>query len=137
MVSEGFKYTSDLFQDDQPQPINTKKGRMISLPYSLEVNDHYGFFVYNMSPRQYADTLKRQFDQLLEEGEDSGTVMCIPLHAYLIGQPHRIGPFEDVLAHVTSHDEAWVTTGREIAEHYLDNYYDVALADIASYAKGG
>ena len=90
-----------------------------------------------MSPRQYADTLKRQFDQLLEEGTDSGTVMCIPLHAYLIGQAHRIGPFEEVLAHVTSYDEAWVTTGREIAEHYLDNYYDVALADIASYAKGG
>jgi len=41
-----------------------------------------------------------------------------------------------VLAHVTAHDEAWVTTGGEIADHYLDNYYDAALADIARYAQG-
>lgn len=136
LAEYGFKYTSDLFHDDQPQPVKTKKGRMISLPYSLEVNDHYGFFVYNMSPRQYADTLKRQFDQLLEEGEDSGTVMCIPLHAYLIGQAHRIGPFAEVLAHVTAHEDAWVATGREIADYYMDNYYDAALVDLARYEKG-
>ena len=34
------------------------------MPYSLEVNDHYGFFIYNMSPREYAQTLIRQFDRL-------------------------------------------------------------------------
>lgn len=133
----GLKYTCDLFQDDQPQPLKTKAGRMISMPYSLEVNDIYGFLIYNMTPRQYAGMLKRQFDQLLEEGRSSGTVMCIPLHPYLIGQPHRISAFEEVLAHIVSHDEVWVTTAREISEHYLDNYYDRALADIARYRPKG
>ena len=28
--------------------------------------------------------------------------MCIPLHAYLIGQPHRIGPFEEALRHIAN-----------------------------------
>lgn len=136
LAEYGFTYSCDLFQDDQPQPLNTRAGRMVSMPYSLEVNDHYGFFVYKMSPRQYADTLKRQFDQLLEEGRESGTVMCIPLHAYLVGQPHRIGPFEEVLAHIAGHDEAWLTTAREIAEHFLAEHYDAALADIARYKSG-
>jgi peptidoglycan/xylan/chitin deacetylase (PgdA/CDA1 family) len=116
----GLTYTCDLYHDDQPTPIRTKSGRLISMPYSLEVNDHYGFFVYNMSPRDYADALIRQFDRLAEEGAVSGTVMCIPLHAYLIGQPHRIGPFERVLEYIAADGRAWITTAGEIADAYLE-----------------
>jgi allantoinase len=126
-----FWYTCDLFHDDQPQPVNVADGRLISMPYSLEVNDHFIFNVYGRSAQQYADILKAQLDQLLEEGTDSGTVMCIPLHAYLIGRAHRIGPFADLLRHITSlGDDVWITTATEIAEYYLENYYDAAAKDI-------
>ncbi len=126
-------YSCDLFQDDQPQPLLTKKkSKLISMPYSLEVNDHYAFNVYGQSSGQYADLLKRHFDQLLLEGEESGTVMCIPLHAYLIGRAHRIGTFAEVLDHITRHkDEVWVTTAAEIADYYRDNCYDAALHNIS------
>jgi allantoinase len=113
----GLTYTCDLYHDDQPTPIRTAKGRLISMPYSLEVNDHYGFFVYNMSPRAYADALIRQYERLAAEG---GTVMCIPLHAYLIGQPHRIGPFEKALEHIAADGRAWITTAGAIADAYLE-----------------
>jgi len=103
------------------------------MPYSLEVNDHYGFFVYNMSPRDYADTLIRQFDRLAQEGATSGTVMCIPLHAYLIGQPHRIGAFQEVLRHIAADGRAWITRSGDIADHYLAHHYDDAAADAARY----
>ena len=131
----GFTYTADLFQDDQPQPIKVKSGKLISMPYSLEVNDHYAYNVYGNAPRQYSELLKRQFDQLLEEGRESGTVMCIPLHAYLIGRTHRMEPFRDVLDYVCNQhkDDVWVTTSGEIADYYMENYYDAALADIAKY----
>ena len=126
-----FWYTCDLFQDDQPQPIKTKSGKLISMPYSLEVNDVITYGAQAMSPWRYADILKRHFDQLLEEGETSGTVMCIPLHAYLVSQPHRIRPFEDALKHITDHkDDVWITTGAEIAEHYRAHYWDQTLDDI-------
>jgi allantoinase len=109
----GLDYTCDLYHDDQPQRVKTKSGDLISMPYSLEVNDHYGFFVYNMSPRDYADTLVRQYRRLAGEG---GTVMCIPLHAYLIGQPHRIGPFEEALREIAADGRGWLTTARAIAD---------------------
>jgi peptidoglycan/xylan/chitin deacetylase (PgdA/CDA1 family) len=115
----GLTYTCDLYHDDQPGEVAVQSGRLISMPYSLEVNDHYGFFVYNMSPREYADTLIRQYERLAAEGEQGGTVMCIPLHSYLIGQPHRIGPFEDVLRHIAADGRAWITRSGDIAEHYL------------------
>jgi peptidoglycan/xylan/chitin deacetylase (PgdA/CDA1 family) len=115
----GMSYTCDLYHDDQPMPVATQSGRLISMPYSLEVNDHYGFFVYNMSPREYADTLIAQYERLAAEGEESGTVMCIPLHSYLIGQPHRIGPFEEVLRHIANDGRAWITRSGDIADYIL------------------
>lgn len=126
-----FWYTCDLFQDDQPQPIKTKSGKLVSMPYSLEVNDVITYGALRMSPDRYADVLKRHFDQLLEEGEASGTVMCIPLHAYLVAQPHRIRPFEEALKHIAGHaDDVWFTTAAEIAAHYRSQYWDQTLADI-------
>jgi len=118
LAEYGMDYTCDLYHDDRPGELNTRTGRLISMPYSLEVNDHYGFFVYNMSPRDYAAALIAQYDRLAREGETSGTVMCIPLHAYLIGQPHRIGPFEEVLRHIAADGRAWITKAGDIADVY-------------------
>jgi allantoinase len=137
LAEYGLLYTCDLFCDDQPQPVNVKSGRFISIPYSLEMND---IIVYNFNfqaPRRYADMLKANFDQLYAEGAESGTVMCIPLHAYAVGQPHRIQPFAEALEYITSHDDVWVTTGREIAQWYLEHHYDTAVADIAKYNTAG
>jgi len=140
IAANDFWYTCDLFQDDQPQPIKTKSGKLVSMPYSLEVNDVITYSVMGYTPDQYTEVLKRHFDQLLEEGQDSGTVMCIPLHAYLVSQPHRLRAFEEALKHVASHsDDVWITTGQEIAEYYRDTYWDQSIADIEArgVVRGG
>lgn len=126
-----FWYTCDLFQDDQPQPIKTRTGKVVSMPYSLEVNDVITYGAQAMDPWRYADVLKRHFDQLLAEGERSGTVMCIPLHAYLVSQSHRVRAFEEALNHITAHaDDVWITTAAEIAGHYREHYWDQTLGDV-------
>lgn len=140
IADNDFWYTCDLFQDDQPQPIKTKTGKLVSMPYSLEVNDVITYSVMGYTPDQYTDILKRHFDQLLEEGEQSGTVMCIPLHAYLVSQPHRLRCFEEALKHIASHsDDVWITTGQEIAEFFRESYWDQSMADIQGrgVARGG
>ena len=133
LAEHGIQYTCDLFCDDQPQPVNVKNGRLISIPYSLEMNDIIAYMVYHASPRRYAEMLKANFDQLYEEGATSGTVMCIPLHAFVVGQPHRIDALSDALAYITGHDDVWVTTGREIAEWYYEHHYDKAVVSIAAH----
>jgi allantoinase len=124
----GLTYCCDLFHDDQPCPVKTASGRLASIPYSLEMNDAIAFSVNALSPHDYADIIKRQFDRLYEEGAESGTVMCIPLHPYLIGQPYRIAIFEEALAYITRHDKVWLATGREIAQHFLANGFDAFAA---------
>ena len=39
--------------------------------------------------------------------------------------------YEEALEYITGHSDVWVTTGREIAEYYLEHYYDNAILDIA------
>ena len=127
----GGLYTCYLFHDDQPTPVCTRSGsKFVSIPYSLELNDTIAYVVQKLEPRRYAQTIMRAFDQLLAEGDESGTVMCIPTHNYQVSCPHRIKAFEEALAYITGHSDVWVTTGREIAEYYLDHYYDDAQISI-------
>lgn len=132
LAEEGILYTLDLLHDDQPTPVVTRSGnRLVSIPYSLEVNDVPLFVMRNTPPGRYAALCKAQFDTLYEEGAESGTVMCLPIHPYLVGQPHRIAALEEVLRHVAGHDKVWLATGREIAKHYIDNHLAAHEAWIA------
>lgn len=129
LVAEmGLTYVCDLFHDDQPCPLNVRSGRLVSLPYSLEMNDVIAYNVNLVTPRRYGEIIKAQFDRLYAEGERSGTVMCIPLHPYLVGWPYRIKAFEEALRYIAGHDKVWLATGREIAHHFIENHYDEFVA---------
>jgi len=127
LAEMGIAYTCDYAHDDQPLPLQVAS-RMISMPYSFEVNDYIAFMVRGLSPDDYLHTLKAQFDRLYMEGAESGTVMSIPLHPYLIGQPHRVGALERALEYIVGHSGVWLTTGREIAAHFERTSYDAFRA---------
>lgn len=133
----GGMYTCDLFHDDQPTPVRTRSGRrFVSVPYSLELNDTITYVVNRIEPRRYGQMIKDAFGRLYAEGAESGTVMCVPLHAYQVSHPHRLRAFEEAMDHVCSHDGVWKATGREIAQHYLQHHYADALASIEDSANG-
>jgi peptidoglycan/xylan/chitin deacetylase (PgdA/CDA1 family) len=79
--------------------------------------------------------IKANFDRLYEEGKESGVVMCVPLHGFQVSHPHRLKAFEEALEYITGHSDVWVTTGREIAQHFIANHYDEAVADITAKAS--
>jgi len=135
LAQHGITYTCDLFHDDQPTPVKVRAGRLVSIPYSLEMNDVIVYCRQMASPREYGEMIRAQFDQLYAEGEESGTVMCIPLHPYLVGAPHRLTPFEQALGYMKGHDRVWFATGREIAAWFREHYYDAFAA--AAEIRGG
>ena len=125
----GGRYTCDLFHDDQPTPIRTRSGRrFVSVPYSLELNDTIVYVVNKIEPRRYGQMIRDAFDRLYAVGAESGTVMCIPLHAYQVSHPHRLDALDRALEHICRHDGVWKATGREIAAHFLAHHYDDFLA---------
>ena len=127
MAEAGLIYHTDWVHDDQPVPIRVESGKLISVPYSFELND-VPVFRANYEADYFVRICKAQFDQLYREGAQSGRVMCIALHPYLIGQPHRAKYLDEILNYIMSHDGVWQTTADEIAEYYITNHYDQAVA---------
>lgn len=118
LVAEaGIGYYCDLCHDDQPFPVRTRSGSLISLPYSMQVNDVV-LHLCGATGEDFADVVADEFETLHAESADGGRVMCIACHPYISGQPHWIGPFERALRHVASHDDVWFATGSEIASWY-------------------
>ena len=130
MAEAGLIYHTDWMHDDQPVPIKVQSGTLISVPYSVELNDSPTFRQHYEG--DYFELMcKAQFDQLYKEGATSGRVMCIALHPFAIGQPHRVKYLDRILNYVMSHDGVWQTTADEIAEYYITHYYDQAIAHAA------
>lgn len=136
LAANGFRYTCDLFHDDQPAPVKVASGRLASVPFALDWNDGIAYGVHNYSPAQQVEVLKAAFDCLYAEGEQSGTVMCLPLHGFLSGQPYRAEVVEEILDYVMGHEGVWMATAGEIADHWLAHHHDASLSHIAASAEG-
>ena len=121
LADEGIDYVCDWINDDQPYLMDIEGRRMVSLPYSTEINDLPAFHRYYQTVESFESMMRRQFDTLYREGAESGRVMAICLHPFVIGMPHRIWALESALDYIIGHDRVWFATGAEIVDHYLQS----------------
>src|SRR6185312_4350178 len=92
LVDAGIKYVGDWVYDDEPTTIRTAKGPLVTLPYTLELNDIPMMIVQHHE----SDYLQRRIS----------------------GQPHRIKYLEAIYDHVRRHDGVVFWTGEEILDWY-------------------
>ncbi|MBK5961850.1 polysaccharide deacetylase [Rhodoplanes elegans] len=118
LAEEGIEYVADWVLDDQPVPIATRSGRVVSVPYTVEVND----VVISAVQQQPSDEILRrgrdQFDRLYQEGATTPRVMAIAIHPYLTGVPHRIKYLEALYDYILGHGNVVMWTGAEILDWY-------------------
>lgn len=122
LAEEGVKYLCDWCSDDQPYTMRVRKGSLISIPYTQDINDIQIFIEQHLTPAQFYEVVKDQFDTLYSEGASQARVMAIALHPFIIGAPLRIGWLDKALKYISSHEKVWFATGWEIASWYYDNY---------------
>ena len=122
LAEAGIEYVGNWVNDEQPYPMRVKTGSMISIPYSIEINDIPAFIEMKRTGEEFGRMICDQFDMLYEDGAKTGRVMAICLHPFLIGHPHRAKYFAHALAHITARREVWVATGAEIVDWYKKNY---------------
>jgi len=118
LAEAGIEYIADWVLDDQPVTLRTRAGGIVSVPYTVEVND----VVMTAIQQAPADEIFRrgrdQFDRLYQEGKDIPRVMAISIHPYLTGVPHRIKYLEALYDHILGHDGVMMWTGAEILDWY-------------------
>ena len=118
LAAEGIEYISDWVNDDQPYEIRTASGPLVSVPYSLELNDIPMMVIQHHESAYWQQRVHDQFDRLYAEGAKGGRVMAIAVHPYIHGVPHRIKYFEAVYDYIRKQKGVWMTTGEEIYEWF-------------------
>ena len=123
----GLTYVCDWCCDDQPFPLNVDGARMISVPYSIEVNDIPLFVGKSFTGEDFYQLVVDQFDVLYTESETTRRVMALALHPFIVNLPFRHKYLDMALEYVLGHEGVWVATSDEIADWYLERYYDQAV----------
>ncbi|PTU67711.1 polysaccharide deacetylase [Chromobacterium sp. Panama] len=119
LAEAGIEYVADWVLDDQPVSIRTRAGSVVSVPYTVELND----VVISAVQQHASDELLRrgrdQFDQLYREGADIPRVMAISVHPYLTGAAHRIRYLAELYDYILSYPDVLMCTGEQILDVYL------------------
>lgn len=118
LAEAGIEYVADWVMDEQPLPLETAHGEIVSVPYTVEIND----VVISAVQQQRSDEIfqrgRDQFDRLYIDGKTAPRVMAISIHPYLTGVPHRIKYLEMLYDHILGHDGVVMWTGAEILDWY-------------------
>jgi hypothetical protein len=112
----GYEYVMDWPADDQPFWMRTRKGRILSIPYSIELNDSPAMVFRQHSGEEFERMMIDQFDEMLHQSQKRPLVYTAVLHPFVVGQPFRLRALRRAMAHILEHrDEIWLTTPGEIA----------------------
>jgi allantoinase len=120
LAEAGFVYGLDWAMDEQPVVIQARGGaKLLSVPYPQELNDIPMIVVRQASGVEFADAIIDAFDEMLELSQTSPLVMGVALHAYIVGQPHRLRHLRRALTHIAARrDQIWLTNPCKIAMHF-------------------
>jgi allantoinase len=119
LAAAGIKYIGDWVYDDEPTTIHTANGPLVTLPYSVELNDIPMMIVQHHESAYFQQRCIDMFDRLHAEGAARAKVMAIAVHPYISGQPHRIRYLEAVYDYIGRHEGVVHWNGEQILEWYL------------------
>jgi len=114
----GVRYVGDFVHDDEPAEIATAHGPLVTLPYTLELNDIPMMMVQHHRSAAFLERARDQFDRLYREGAARAKILCFAIHPYISGVPHRIKYLEAFLDYARSHAGVAFWTGEEILAWY-------------------
>ena len=128
LAEAGIEYVSNYAHDELPVEMKVKSGSLLTMPYTLELNDVPTIAGKGASGEVFGQMIRDQFDVLYEESNDLPRIMSISMHPFISGHPFRMKHIESALAYVASHSSIWQTTGGEISDWYRANCMGDAMS---------
>lgn len=113
LAEQGFAWHSDIFDTDVPYKLETPRGSVVGVPFTMEVNDMPLYIRYGNEPKAFSHILAR----LLSQWPDAAKRPCcldITVHAHMFGRPYgiielieslRLARRYEALARLTTHAE--------------------------------
>ena len=118
LIEAGYTHTLGWPVDDQPIWIAGRSGRIMSIPYPMELNDMGTNVLRDHTGVEFERMIVDQFDEMLEQSKAQPLVMCVALHPFVCGQPFRLRALRRALKHISerAEDRVWFTHAEEIAQ---------------------
>ena len=131
LAEEGYDYVCDWVLDDQPVVLKTRGGTIVNVPYTQECNDVAMMLIQHHTAAEYRNRAVDQFEQLYADARESARIMALVVHPYIMGVPHRLRYFREVLEHIRTRSDVLFWTGEQILDWYLS-----ATRSAANVSKG-
>lgn len=119
LAEAGVQYVGDWVHDDEPSTITTAHGELVTLPYTVELNDIPMMMVQHHASDEFLIRASDQFDRLYAEAAGRAKILCFAIHPYISGVPHRIKYLEAFLDYARKHAGIAFWTGEEILDWYV------------------
>jgi peptidoglycan/xylan/chitin deacetylase (PgdA/CDA1 family) len=120
LAEAGITWLGDFVVDDLPARVATAHGEMLSLPYSVELNDIPVVMIQHHDEEELPRRARLQAKRLIAEAEASAGVkiMSIAIHPYISAVPHRIDALAALFAELAADPRVAFMQGDEIAAWY-------------------
>jgi peptidoglycan/xylan/chitin deacetylase (PgdA/CDA1 family) len=118
LAAEGIEYVCDWCNDDQPYDMQVQSGRLVSIPYTVEINDIPIYLIQHHRSPEIFERARDHFDTLYREGAESARIMAISTHPYITGVPHRIKYYDMIFEYIRQFAGVVFMTGSDILDWY-------------------
>jgi allantoinase len=120
LQENGYTFLMDWPADDQPFWMKTRSGRILSVPYPIEINDTPTMLSRAQPATDFHQMILDQFEEMIRLAQHQSLVFGVSLHTFCTGQPFRLLQVRRALRALLAHpsfDNVWVTTPGKIAEY--------------------
>ena len=124
LAGAGIRYIADWVVDDLPCRISTSSGTVLTMPYTVEVNDIPMIMIQHHRGDEFEARAMAQLDRLARESASEGPlggakVMSFAIHPFISGVPHRIDILERLLDRILARSDILFWQGIQIHDWYL------------------
>ncbi len=118
VADAGFDWFGDWILDDQPFWVKTKSRPLVSIPYTVEINDITIMVSGQHESNAMLTRARDAFERLYAESAESVRIMAFGVHPYVSGAAHRIRYFEEMLDFFAQQPGVSFWTGDQIHEWF-------------------
>lgn len=135
LKAAGLRYVSDWVLDDLPNWLETTHGPLISMPYTLEINDSPLFAIQAQPSDEMLSRVRSSVDVLSREAGSAGSrILSVALHPHLIAVPHRIAALDQLLSDLRARDDTVFMSGAQISDWY-EQVEPPAVAQVSAQGR--
>lgn len=117
LAQEGLEWYADAFDRDTPYHLDTAKGAVLAMPFTMEVNDFPLCVRYGNEPEMFNRVLAGILEGWRGLRIEAGC-LDITAHAHVFGRPAGVIAFIKAVRQALECPHAWVTHHGQLADIY-------------------